>query len=315
MIAGGFIQKTVSEHQYIGLILLTRDREHTTFRYQKLLDASHTPIKIITELTERTAEEASSITAVINLAGSPISSGGLVNTSKFKDIHDSRICFNEKLISDLKEKNVRPEVFISASAMAINSDHKTPFTEDEAENTAGNKVAELCQEWEKTALKAQDELGARVVTMRLGNVVDVTGGMLLRILPFLQKGYIPSFGDGEQIIPWITLYDVTRVISHLIKHKNVSGPVHVCTSNHTGQMNMFKELAAITENTTFRLLRLPVFLVKFSQKEAAYSLITSVPALPSKLEKSGFRFRYNSISEYVKTVKQLMSSVNQAPKK
>ena len=114
MIAGGFIQKIVSEHQYVGLILLTRDKIHTTYRYQKLLDASHTPIKIISDLSDMTDEEASSVTAVINLAGAPVSNSSFVNTAKYKDLYESRVTYTDNLIKKLKERNIRPEVFISS---------------------------------------------------------------------------------------------------------------------------------------------------------------------------------------------------------
>ena len=143
MIAGGFIQKIVSEHQYVGLILLTRDKIHTTYRYQKLLEASHAPIKIISDLSELTDNEATSVTAVINLAGAPISTG-LVNTVKFKELYESRVTYTNNLVKNLKERNITPQVFISASSMAVYSETSAPFTETTPPEQNKSKLAKLC---------------------------------------------------------------------------------------------------------------------------------------------------------------------------
>lgn len=305
MIAGGFIQKIVSEHQYVGLILLTRDKIHTTYRYQKLLEASHAPIKIISDLSELTDNEATSVTAVINLAGAPISTG-LVNTVKFKELYESRVTYTNNLVKNLKERNITPQVFISASSMAVYSETSAPITETTPPEQNKSKLAKLCDEWEKAALNAHSELNSRVVIMRLGNVTDLSGGMLMRLLPVFQKGYIPLLGNGEQIIPWITLFDTARVISHLIRKNGIEGPVHVCTDERIAQFELFKTLAAVTGMKTAKSLRVPKFLVKAAQKDAAQAVLNSIPSVPEKLNGSGFTFRYKTAADYVRAIRETM---------
>src|SRR4029077_15317586 len=77
----------------------------------------------------------------------------------------------------------RPRTLVSASAIGYYGAHgEEPLDEDAP--AGSDFLAEICKQWEAEAAKA-GELGARVVLVRTGIVLDRHGGALAKMLgPF-----------------------------------------------------------------------------------------------------------------------------------
>ena len=80
----------------------------------------------------------------------------------------------------------------------------------------------------------------------------------------------------------------------------------MCTDERIAQFELFKTLAAVTGMKTAKSLRVPKFLVKAAQKDAAQAVLNSIPSVPEKLNGSGFTFRYKTAADYVRAVRETM---------
>lgn len=117
--------------------------------------------------------------AVIHLAGriSPRDAG----PHKKERIRMSRVSGTTLLAQSLAEKEHRPEVFISASAVGYYGDRGDEELTEYSE--AGNGfLPQVCQEWENACTPALNA-GIRTANIRLGMVLSANGGALQKMLP------------------------------------------------------------------------------------------------------------------------------------
>ncbi len=147
--------------------------------------------------------------AVVNLAGAPFF-GGRVSKAQFRRAERERVAATRMLVQAMGKSQVKPEVFVSASAvgaygMSKQSGHsghnghgddfvteKTPpGTDDWAQGTA---------EWERAGLEAE-ALGVRVVLLRTGVVWGYEGGALVSQLPQFERGFGVIVLPGTEWMP------------------------------------------------------------------------------------------------------------------
>jgi len=95
-----------------------------------------------------------------------------------------------------------------------------------------------------TAAGQAAEAGVRVVTMRAGVVVSRHGGILARLLPPFRLGLGARLGSGTQAMSWITLADYAAIVSFLLAHPEISGPVNLTTPHPVTNAEFTSALAA-----------------------------------------------------------------------
>jgi uncharacterized protein (TIGR01777 family) len=195
------------------VIVLTRDRATAAD-----LPA---PIKIVTDLDQIAADTR--IDAVVNLAGEPISDG-LWTPAKRRRIVGSRLAVTRAVVALIGRLERRPEVLINGSAIGwygLRGDEVL----DETANGADCFSRTVCRRWERAAMAAQD-LGVRVVRLRIGIVLAIDGGALSRMLTPFEFGLGGPFGAGRHWMSWIHLDDLVRLIAHAIATPGLQGAVN-----------------------------------------------------------------------------------------
>lgn len=233
--------------------------------------------------------------AVINLAGETISEHW--STSYKKKLLDSRLKTTDELIEILKNMQVKPKVFINASAIGIygayySNDHN--FTEEDVAITESFPV-ELCKKWEQKT-KEIDALGIRVVLLRFAPVLGANGGMLKKlILPF-KLGLGMTMGNGKQHFSWVSLVEVINIIHFVINNDEMKGPVNVVAPQNTDNAEFSKEFAKIFNKKC--CLFMPKILVKMIFGEMGEELLLKGAKIaPKKLENHGYKFLEPSLVE------------------
>ncbi len=224
---------------------------------------------------------------VIHLAGEYI---GLARWSeqKKKRVLSSRIDGTRLLIDALAAREKKPSVFLCASANGYYGENSQKNIE-ETTSPGSNFIAAVCRQWEETASRAEEH-GMRTVLLRFGVGLTPQGGALERILHALPFGYIRSFGDGKQMISWISNDDMIAAILHCLTH-TISGPVNIVAPAPVTNKEFMQLLARITRQPL--LFSLPAWLLRFLYKEMADEmLLASCHISCKKLEDSGFRFRH-----------------------
>ncbi len=211
--------------------------------------------------------------------------------SKKKRILNSRVGGTWNLIAGLRAMDSPPSVLVSASAVGYyGSRHDEELTEEAP--AASGFLAEVCQEWEAAALTAE-ELGVRVVTIRIGLVLGKEGGAMARMLPIFKLGAGGNLGNGKQWMPWIHVKDLARLFVFAAEHDTLSGPVNGSAPNPVRNRDFTRAVGRSVRRPT--LFPAPAFALRLAVGEFAEVLLASQRVLPRAAQDAGFEFRYSNI--------------------
>ncbi len=253
----------------------------------------------------------STFDAVINLAGEPIAPQRWSKERK-KRILSSRVNATRSLVESInkippgpplpKGGNLeafemagpkRPRVLISASAIGYYGPHGDEYVNEDT-LPADDFLADVCKQWEAEAYKALD-LGIRVVTARIGGVLEADGGALPQMaMPF--KFFLGGpIGSGRQWFSWIHRDDIIGIIKFAIENESVSGPVNLTAPNPVTNKEFSRALGKVLHRPSF--VAVPGFVIQLTLGELGAVLLTGQRVLPEKALKAGYRFKYSDVSE------------------
>ncbi|MDR6713587.1 uncharacterized protein (TIGR01777 family) [Pseudomonas hunanensis] len=229
--------------------------------------------------------------AVVNLAGAPIADRPWTGARR-NLLWASRIALTEQLLAWLEQRQQRPEVLISGSAVGWYGDGGERELSEASPPVKADFASQLCIAWEETAQRAQ-ALGIRVVLLRTGLVLASDGGFLARLrLPF-KLGLGGPLGNGRQWMPWVHIEDEVALIDFLVHHTDASGPYNACAPEPVRN----REFAKCLGKTLHRpaLLPVPALLLRAGLGELSVLLLGGQRARPVRLLAAGFTFRFNDL--------------------
>src|SRR5580692_11694907 len=236
------------------------------------------------------------VSACVHLAGAGV--GDHRWTAAYKaEIRSSRVLATRALATALMGLSPRPATFIVASAMGWYGDTGgAPVTEDAPAGTGF--LSRVVADWEAAASPARDA-GIRVAQVRSGLVLGSGGGMLGRLALPARLGVLPRFGDGRQVMSWISLTDEVRAIRFLLDGADASGrsgPYNLTAPNPVTNAELTSALLAAYRRPDFSWLRVPAPVLKLGLGEMSAELLTSARVLPRRLLEAGFEFDYPIVS-------------------
>jgi len=236
------------------------------------------------------------VDAVIHLAGESVV--GLWTQAKRKAIHDSRVDGTKNLVAALADLDRRPRTLISASAVGYYGDRgDEELTEDSAPGEGF--LTDTCLAWEQAASEAED-LGIRVVRLRIGIVLAAGGGALGAMhLPF-RLGLGGPLGDGKQWSSWITRSDLIRLISFAIEDDSVTGAVNATSPEPERQRVFARTLGRVLSRPAF--LPAPAFALRLILGGFSTELLSSKKVLPRAAESYGFEFDHPSLEPALREI-------------
>jgi uncharacterized protein (TIGR01777 family) len=158
-------------------------------------------------------------------------------------------------------------------------------------------LANLSQDWEAEALKAQ-ELGVRVVITRFGIVLGKGGGALDQMASMFNKFLGGTLGSGQQWFSWIHQADHARAYSFIQAHPEIQGPVNLTSPQPVRNRELTRALGKVLNRPT--VLPAPAFMVRLVMGEMAEALLTGQRVVPRKLLDAGFKFTFPTIEEALK---------------
>jgi uncharacterized protein (TIGR01777 family) len=234
--------------------------------------------------------------AVVHLAGESIAAARWSEKQK-KNIRDSRVLGTRHLVEALNRCERRPAALISASAIGYYGDRGDEPLDESSEPGTGF-LADICQQWDREALRARD-LGIRVVLLRTGLVLSNQGGALPRmLLPF--KMFVGGpLGSGRQWISWIHIDDEVEVIRYALAEKQIEGALNATAPHPLMNREFSRELGKVLNRPS--LMPVPGFALRFALGEMGERLLLEGQCvLPRKLEAAGYNFRFPGLSEALK---------------
>jgi hypothetical protein len=227
---------------------------------------------------------------IINLAGASIFSRW---TRKQKEIiRSSRISTTRNLVEALPDDS-KHITFFSSSAVGYYGFHKDKEL-TESSPAGDDFLARLAYDWEQEALLAKKK-GSSVVITRFGIVLGKNGGALGLMFPLFKYFLGGPLGSGQQWFSWIHMYDLAEAFIFLLKHKEITGAVNLCSPNQVRNKELGKAIGKILHRPSF--LPAPAFVIKLFLGEFGSILLKGQRVVPSRLLDAGFIFQYPDIEE------------------
>ena len=236
--------------------------------------------------------------AVVNLAGASIADGRWT-TQRKELLCSSRIETTRALVGALAKMNARPSVFVSASAIGYYGDRGDETLTEESK-PGGDFLAELVQEWEVEARKA-DALGIRVVLARFGVILAREGGALPKMMVPFKFGAGGKLGSGQQWMSWVALEDVVGILRFAIENASVKGAINMVSPQPLQNAEFTCVLAKAMHRPA--LFPAPAFALRLALGEMADALLlSSQRVLPRAVEKTGYQFLHSDLSTALKNL-------------
>ena len=229
--------------------------------------------------------------ALVNLAGEPLGSRRWsVRQKEF--IRQSRVLATRTLVDAIAAAEPRPRVLVNASAVGYYGPRDDEPLDESAGPGAGF-LADVCRAWEQEALRAED-LGLRVVRLRLGVVLAADGGALARMLPPFRAFVGGPIGSGRQWMSWIHRDDVTGIVVDALANDGYHGPVNATAPQPVTNRDFAKLLGRTLARPAW--LPTPAFALRLALGEMAELLLSGQRVLPGIAERLAYQWRYPELS-------------------
>lgn len=284
--ASGFIGQALVAHLANRHQLLLLTRHPATSR--QLLGPQHQYLSSLDDI-----DDLNHIDAVINLAGEPIIAKRW-STQQKQRICDSRWNITARLSQLILQSSNPPQVMISGSAIGFyGSQGATPIDEKAAPQLEFSH--EICQEWERLALKAASK--TRVCILRTGIVLG-HGGALAKMLPAFNLGLGGPIGHGRQGMSWIHLHDIVALIDFLLCHQQCHGIFNATAPHPVSNAEFAKTLGKVLNRPAF--ITVPALALRLAMGEMAVLLTEGQFVLPKHALDAGFSFRFSQLEPALK---------------
>jgi uncharacterized protein (TIGR01777 family) len=282
--ATGFIGRTLTRaliERGDHVLALTRDPIKACDQFGPLV-----------EIVERldTISSDRSIDVIINLAGEPLA-GGLWTLARKLRFLSSRLAVTSDVLALIRRMKTKPEALISGSAIGYYGDRG-----DEAltETSLPRPVfmSDLCRRWEELAGEATRS-GVRVCCLRMGLVLGAEGGAARPLAQSTRFGLGTIMGTGAQIVSWIHLNDLVRLILFVIDRTVLAGPINGVAPNPISHGVFMRQLGRTLRRPV--LARVPARLLRLGIGELSDLFLTSQRVLPVAAQTAGFEFKFPDI--------------------
>ena len=290
-------------------VLLTGGTGFVGHRLQSALVASGHSLTVVTRHPERHRTARSGVEyvgwlpdlarqqAVVHLAGEPLF-GRRWSAAVKKDIRSSRVDSTRRLVDAMAAASQRPEVFVCASAIGYYGDRGDEVLSESSAAGPGI-LSEVCQAWEAEALRAE-ELGVRVVRVRIGVVLGPGGGALARMLLPFKLGAGGPLGSGQQWFSWIHLRDLVALIVRAVDDPNLRGAFNATAPNPVRQKDFARILGRVLHRPAF--LPTPIFALKLALGEVVGVLTESQRCASEAAQMAGFVFQFPEVEAALRDI-------------
>jgi uncharacterized protein (TIGR01777 family) len=235
---------------------------------------------------------------IIHLAGAGIADKRWT-TKRKKEIVDSRTKSIGLIYKLLQQKPHQVKKVISASGVGYYSDRGDELMHEDSP-PAHDFMGECCIAWEDSVNKGA-ALGLDVLIFRTGVVLSKNGGALPKMAPSVKWGVGAALGSGKQWMSWIHHQDVTDMYLYGIEHKNLTGIFNMAAPVPVTNQQLTKALSKQFKRPLW-LPNVPAFLLKVVLGEMATIVLGSTKVDITKIEQTGFKFKYPELESALKEI-------------
>nr|CAG4643263.1 EOG090X07KR [Ilyocryptus agilis] len=243
--------------------------------------------------------------AVVSMAGQSVLDFKRRWTPGFQQtVRASRINTTLSLARAISRAPVKPNVFVSTSAVGYYPPSRDKEYTEYSEGGKGDFFAELCKEWEDAA-KLPEDSKVRRVTIRSGVVLGRRGGMIEQLFWPFFFGLGGPVGSGEQYLPWIHLHDIARLFLYAIEKEPVEGVLNGVAPGIVTS----RQFARAFGSSLWRpaLLPMPEFAMDtLLGAERAKMITRGQKVIPKRTLELGFKYKFPDIQSACKEFGQLI---------
>jgi len=235
---------------------------------------------------------------LIHLAGEGVAEGRWTEDRK-KAIISSRIDTIDLITKKLKEKNILPKAFISASGSSYYPEGDNHNTE---ESPAGNSfLAQVTIQWEEAANSIKN-LGVRTVILRTGVVLSNGGGAIPQMAFPAKFGFGAPLGSGKQYISWIHIDDICGMYLAAMENETWNGVYNAIAAPPVTNEELTKQICIALDKPQW-LPNVPAFALKLAFGEMASVVLGSNYVVNKRIkEETDFRYKFPDLGLALKDV-------------
>jgi len=235
---------------------------------------------------------------IVHLAGAGVADKRWT-TARKKEIVDSRVKSSETLVKCLTTIPNHVKAVISASAIgwygADTPKSRVDGFKEEAPADA-HFLGDTCKQWEDSILPVE-KLGIRLVRLRIGIVLSKTGGALIEFKKPLNTGVAAILGKGSQIISWIHVEDLCRMMLFALEHNHLNGAYNAVSPQPVTNKALTLTLAKLIKGKRFMAINVPSFILKIMLGEMSVEVLKSATVSNEKITHAGFKYQFATIDK------------------
>jgi uncharacterized protein (TIGR01777 family) len=260
---------------------------------QRLCSAGH-QVRAVSLRTALPPDALAGCHAVIHLAGEPVAQRWTAEVRR--RIRESRVEGTRRLVAAMRP--VPPQVLVSASAVGYYGTHGNDDVLTEASPPSNDFLGEASVAWEREAQQAE-QLGVRVVRLRLGLVLGPGGGLQKMLLPF-RLGMGGPIAGGGHWMSWIHRDDLVSLILFMLKESTVRGVFNATSPHPVTNAEFTRALAGALHRPAF--IPIPALALKILFGQMADTVLASQRVLPEATLRTGFTFEYPDVFAALKQI-------------
>jgi uncharacterized protein (TIGR01777 family) len=247
------------------------------------------------QTTQGWGDEVNTSQAIVNFAGAPLPGDGFF-PARWTDprrtvIWDSRVKAGQAVVEAIAAADTRPGVVLQASAIGYYGPNPPGEVAEDAP-PGDDFLSRLSVAWEGSTLDVE-ALGVRRIVVRTGIVLDPRAGALLRLLLPFRLFVGGPMGSGRQWMSWIHPADEVGGLGFLLEQPGASGAFNLTAPQPVTNRTFAATLGKVLRRPSW--FPVPAFGLKVAFGEVATTVLDGQRALPERLSRLGYTFRFPSL--------------------
>lgn len=227
--------------------------------------------------------------AIVNLAGATL--GKRWTAARKAKILGSRVDATHAVVEAIRGAKDRPKVLVQASAVGYYGPRgPEPLAADAP--PGDDFLARVCVAWE-AASEPVEELGVRRSIARSGIVLSRRAEAMARLMLPIRLFAGGPIAGGRQYLPWIHVDDEAAALHFLLGQERCSGPYNLAAPESMTQGGFVRTAARVLGRPA--VVPTPGFALKLVLGEMATLVVDGQNAVPDRLIRDGFEFRFPTL--------------------
>ena len=286
---GQTLVNTLIDHGY-EVIVLTRSKKKSA-----RMHLTYAIWNIEKQYIDPVALKAADI--IVHLAGESVAAKRW-SVKRKQALVDSRVQSGALLVKALKETEHKVKTIISASAIGWYGPDTAQSLQNGFKETDPADAAflgETSRLWEES-MHPVKQMNIRLVTLRIGIVLNKRGGALAEFIKPAQFGMATIFGTGKQMVSWIHHLDLCKMILFAIETPSIEGVYNGVSPNPVNNKTL---IVSITKKLCgfYIPITVPEFILKVILGEMSVEILKSANVSSSKIQTEGFVFDYPDVDK------------------